>query len=119
MKRGLRNILKNCYQILAQLLILLMLSIPFTQILHHHVNDSVEYTEHSGKTIISKTANHCDLCDYLKHNHSKDFLPSYTSLSMPLPQPIKIRANVIAGNYTFTLQGFTNKGPPAQFFSAA
>lgn len=119
MKRGLRTISKNCYQLLAQLLILLMLSIPFTQLVHHHVNDSVEYTEHSGKTIISKTANHCDLCDYLKHNHSKDFLLSYTTFSVTLPQPIKIRPNVIAGNYTFTLTGFTNKGPPAQFFLAA
>lgn len=111
--------LKNCYQVLAQLLVVLMLSIPFTQLIHHHPGESVAYADQGSKTTISKTVSHCDLCDYLKHSHSKDFLISYTVLNVALPQPIKIRANVIAGNYTFTLQGFTNKGPPAQILSAA
>jgi len=115
MKKGIHNIFKICYQTCAYLLVVLMLSIPLAQLLHHHENSAIEFANQDGKTSFNKSAEKCQLCDYLTQQHGKEFLLSQpTVLNQPLPQAIKIRANVIAGNYTFTLQGFTNKGPPAQ-----
>ena len=115
MKKGTKNILNICYRTCAYVLVVLMLSIPLAQLLHHHENSTIEYVNQDGKASFNKSVEKCQLCDYLTQQHGKEFLLSHpTLLNQPLPQAIKIGAIVIAGNYTFTLQGFTNKGPPAQ-----
>ena len=115
MKKGTHNIFEICYQACSYLLVVLMLSIPLVQLFHHHENSAIEFAHQDGKTSFNKSTEKCQLCDYLTQQHGKEFLlPQPTDLNQPLPKAIKIRAYVIAGNYTFKLQGFTNKGPPAQ-----
>lgn len=98
------------------LLVMLFLSISVAQIFHSHPKvAALEHTHHddgSGQAQVD-AADKCLICDYLAHQQSKEFYISHPLvLTVPLPDAITLNNNVFVGNYKFSLQGFTNKGPP-------
>jgi len=111
-KQG-RNILKKCHQLGALVLVLLFLSISVIQALHRH--HRIVQTEQSSNDEDSITdSDQCKLCDYFTQKQDKQLYPSQELvLVIPLPEPISYKGETFIGNYKFTLQGFTNKGPPA------
>jgi len=115
MKKKENYIVYKFRQIAAYLMVLLFLAIPITQIVHTHEQSS-DYTE-SGQSVFEKSVENCELCDFLSHHHGKEMhLSSPIAFKVPIVQPVKTITNLISGNYTFTLQGFTNKGPPAAIY---
>ncbi|MGN7205219.1 hypothetical protein ACTHQF_13180 [Pedobacter sp. SAFR-022] len=117
MRRERKQILRRCYQAGAMLLVMLFLSISVAQIFHSHPKvAALEHThQHEGNDQDQvAAADKCLICDYLAHQQSKEFYISHPLvLSVPLPDAITLNTNVFVGNYKFSLQGFTNKGPPA------
>jgi hypothetical protein len=58
-------------------------------------------------------ANPCQFCDYLAHIQGKQLFFVYAAvLVLAISLPISFQPHSFVGNYKFTLQGFTNKGPP-------
>lgn len=117
MQKERKHILRKCYQAGAMLLVMLFLSISVAQILHSH--PKVSATPHTHQHDLDgghqlSAADKCLICDYLAHQQSKEFYISHPLvLNVPLPDAITLNTNVFVGNYKFSLQGFTNKGPPA------
>jgi len=95
------------------LLVLLFLSISVIQAVHAH--SRVAQTEQSSNDEDTLSdSDQCQLCDYFTQKQDQQFYLSETlDLLVPLPEPISYKGEVFVGNYKFTLQGFTNKGPPA------
>ena len=113
MKRKGKHILKKLHQIAAYLMVLLFLSMPMLQLLHSHGQTNEIASSIDGKPVIEKLTEQCKLCDFLAHKQFKEYqISNPIELVIPIVQPVKTRTNLIAGNYTFTLNGFTNKGPP-------
>ncbi|WP_231426836.1 MULTISPECIES: hypothetical protein [Pedobacter] len=96
---------------ISALLIFTFSFISFVQITHAHSNNDIEHVG-DQKENVSFTEK-CSICDYLVHKHGKDILlPPPFSISYVLPDINTQFTGVFVGNYKFTLQGFTNKGPP-------
>lgn len=94
------------------LLMALFLFISAAQILHTH-GYKVQ-TEHAGDSDNLDQSVDCKVCDYFIHHHSKQIFLTYPPLiAIPVPEIVVISTGVFARIYKFTLQGFTNKGPPA------
>jgi len=116
MKGTRKHTLNTFYQAGAFLLVMLFLSISVAQIFHSHSKvAAVEHTHHHDQDQQDQVsaADKCLICDYLAHQQSKEFYISHPLvLNVPLPDAITLNSNVFVGNYKFSLQGFTNKGPP-------
>lgn len=94
------------------LLVFTFLFISFIQIIHAHSKNDIEHVADQKESITFSEK--CSVCDYIFHKHGKDIvLPLPFSISFPLPTGNISNTGVFVGNYKFTLQGFTNKGPPA------
>jgi uncharacterized membrane protein YjgN (DUF898 family) len=117
MKSARKHTLNKCYQVGAFLLVMLFLSISVAQIFHSHPKvTAMEHAQSQDQDQQDQVsaADKCMVCDYLAHQKSKEFYISHPLvLSVPLPDAITLNTNVFVGNYKFSLQGFTNKGPPA------
>ena len=102
----------NCYQLGSLMLVLLFLSIAIVQSFHRH--DQIVKTEQSSSdddTI--SDSDQCHLCDYFTHKQGKQLFLTYLPvIVLSLPEPVSYSTEIFLGNYKFTLQGFTNKGPP-------
>lgn len=102
----------QCYRLISCLLIVVFLGISVGQLFHNH--KSVIKTEQSADDDASYVSEKCNVCEFYVHKHSK-----FTHLSYPpvfvvaVPETITYNSSGFIGNYKFTLQGFTNKGPPA------
>jgi len=96
-------------------MVLVFLSISVIQAMHSH--NRLAQTEQGGNDDDSISASdQCQLCDYFTQKQSKQLFYSYAVvLVLPVPEPISFNTKIFIGNYKFTLQGFTNKGPPAMF----
>ncbi|MEJ7560012.1 MAG: hypothetical protein WKF66_16990 [Pedobacter sp.] len=114
MKTWNKKIYVKLSQLGSLLLVTLFLSISVIQVLHSHkFNVQSEQSSNSSDETVSE-ASPCPLCDYLTHNHSKELFIAYAAaLVLPVSDPITFQPHSFVGNYKFTLQGFTNKGPPA------
>jgi len=111
-KQG-KNILFHCYQLGVLLLVVLFLSISVIQAFHSH-NKVVRTEQSTTDDDTLSDSDQCKLCDYFTQKQSKQLYLSYAPvLLLPIPDPITFNTEVFVGNYKFTLQGFTNKGPPA------
>jgi hypothetical protein len=93
----------------AALLLLLFLGSILVPAFHSH-NSAAE----QGIEQTVAVDNPCAVCDYIAHSHTEVFtsIPPLI-LSVPLPPTIELHNGVFARIYKFTLQGFSNKGPPA------
>ena len=55
----------------------------------------------------------CEICDFIIHKQSKYISSNILQNALVLsPVTITYNCNACICNYDFTLQGFTNKGPP-------
>jgi hypothetical protein len=92
---------------------MLLLCITVIQALHHHAtptdgNDVCDSREYVYST------NKCAVCDYLSHHQFEEYhLPVVDQILVPVIKPVTLLSRSYAGAYKFTLQGFTNKGPPS------
>jgi hypothetical protein len=108
-----KNILRKISQLGSLLLVTLLLSISVIQALHSHKSSvQSEQSSDSSDQIVSE-ANPCQICDYLAHIQNKQFIIYAAVLVLAISVPITFQPHSFVGNYKFTLQGFTNKGPPA------
>lgn len=113
MKGTRKYTLNKFYQVGAFLLVMLFLSISVAQIFHSHPKVAAMEQTHDHDNDQLSAADKCMICDYLAHQKSKEFYINHpVVLSVPLPDAITLNSNVFVGNYKFSLQGFTNKGPP-------
>lgn len=111
-KNGKIYVISKYCQAISCLLIILFLSISVMQILHSH--KAVIKTEQSDEEDNGYLTEKCQICDFFIHKHGKALHLSYPPvISAPLPEPLSYITSSYIGNYKFTLQGFTNKGPPA------
>ncbi|SEW44166.1 hypothetical protein [Chitinophaga arvensicola] len=118
MQKERRYIYKPFQQLLSVLLLLLFLSVPVVQAFHHHHKAATEQTTDDQEDV-STTVNKCPLCEYADHSQGKVLHLSYPPIVVvPLPEPVVLGIRVYARIYKFTLQGFSNKGPPSFAFIA-
>jgi hypothetical protein len=105
------NIAKKCCQVVAFLMVILFVSITVVQAFHTH-SQKVN-TEQSDEGDLTYAVEKCKICEYYVHKHKQAMYLSYPPvLLMPLPTAFINSTQLYIGNYKFTLQGFTNKGPP-------
>jgi len=98
--------------ILAIWLMILFIGTSFFQIFHHHHQDLPSH-KYSNQTSIHKWVKSCEICDYLSHHHAVPILNvHHFELTPPIKSTAAFAGRYYIGCYKFTLQGFTNKGPP-------
>jgi hypothetical protein len=116
LKKRNKNILRKFFQLGSLLLVTLFLSISAIPALHtHKSNVQSEQSSYSGDEKVSE-ANACQICDYLAHTQNKQLFIVYAEvLVLAVSLPISFQPHSFVGNYKFTLQGFTNKGPPVPY----
>ncbi|MGN7786646.1 hypothetical protein ACTJIJ_19080 [Niabella sp. 22666] len=83
------------------------------QALHHHYEAPQNHTSDRQLTFVKGNSNlHCDLCDQILHQSSFDLAVSIPEISSRIPGIPAHGGRYYIGFYKFTLQGFSNKGPP-------
>lgn len=88
---------------------LLFFSVWIVQAFHSHNVSSGSTTDEE----CVYAADTCKICDYLAHKENKKFnISPVPVLAVPLSKAVTFLSRSYAGRYKFTLQGFTNKGPP-------
>jgi hypothetical protein len=112
LKNRSKNILKLCYQLACLLLVLLFFSISITQAFHSH-KDKIRTEQSSNDNDEVSATDDCKICFYFNHRQVEQQPTAYPLPAiLPIPEPISYNTKSFIGNYKFTLQGFTNKGPP-------
>lgn len=106
---------KSVYQVGALLLLVLFLSTSFVRF--SHVHGRFLKTDHTYCVKYQKhlhSADKCKWCEHVHHKHGKDLLGrnNLCTLLIPLTLLVTYRTDHNTGSCIFTLQGFTNKGPP-------
>ncbi|WP_410221144.1 hypothetical protein [Pedobacter sp.] len=97
----------------AFLLMLLFLAIPLVQTLHSHHKSNLYNTKISTEKSISNAAEKCLVCDYIAEIKGKQILMAYPPvLDVPTDVCAVLNTFVYTRIYKFTLQNFSNKGPP-------
>ncbi len=92
------------------LLVFVFMAITAVQIVHKH--KSVCFDKSDTEYVFSSEK--CSICDYFVQKQSNHATLSYPPVIVPpITNPFTLLGKSFAGNYKFTLQGFTNKGPPA------
>lgn len=103
-----QEVLRKC---ISLSLVLLLLFISAFQSLHAHPHE--KHTKHTEKTY-SAAVEQCKVCEFYDHVQGKVLRPDFqASLEAPCTLPVVHQSGYFIGSYKFTLQGFTNKGPPA------
>ena len=83
----------------------------FVQAFHTH--DRHVNTEQSDQGDTTHEVEKCKICEFYIHKQNEAIHSFYPPvLAALLPTWIIYNNHFYIGNYKFTLQGFTNKGPP-------
>ena len=114
MKKQLVSSYTTTHRFLSMFLVLLFLSISILQLVHVHQASDPE-KENIATDAVSAVEK-CEICDFIIHKQSTHIL-SFTVGDLIVLSPVKVSYNCHSCicNYEFTLQGFTNKGPPAHY----
>lgn len=97
----------------AFLLTVLFLTIPLVQTLHSHHAENIFIKASTEKTI-SSAAEKCLICDYTAEIKGKQILMAYVPvINIPTNVCATLNTFVYTRIYKFTLQNFSNKGPPS------
>ncbi|WP_295768629.1 hypothetical protein [uncultured Mucilaginibacter sp.] len=97
---------------LSLMLALAFLFITAVQAFHKHNYTSAK--NDSDETEYVYAAEKCSICDYVVHKQSNfAHLHHPPVVAVPVTKAVTLLTKSYAGIYKFTLQGFTNKGPPA------
>lgn len=93
-------------------MLLLLFNIA-VQSLHRHHQKQVTF-EHADQKVVTSHTAFCVICDHFQYRTPSDipFL-SNIEITPPLPAVPVHGGRYYIGFYKFTLQDFTNKGPPA------
>lgn len=104
----------HVHRLVSALLLLLFLCVHIVEILHAHDRSLDCESEDNTEQHYSMSDQKCKICDYLAHTQQEPFCSSNSVvLSVPLPKAIELSGRIVARVYKFTLQGFSNKGPPS------
>jgi hypothetical protein len=96
----------------AFLLMVLFLSIPLVQTLHSHHTEDI-FSKTSTEKSISSAAEKCLICDYTAEIKGKQILMAHPPIiNIPTNVCATLNTFVYTRIYKFTLQNFSNKGPP-------
>lgn len=97
----------------SALLVVLFLAIPFIQALHsHHAGE--DFVNTTTEKSISIAAEKCLICDYTAEIKGKQILMAHPPvISIPTNICATLNSFVYTRIYKFTLQNFSNKGPPS------
>ncbi len=111
MKKQLLSFPAKMHRLLSMLLVMLFLSISILQLAHAHRAFAAEKENTTADEVAA--AENCEICDFIIHKQSKH-LPAYLPQTAVLLSPVRVAypCDSCICNYEFTLQGFTNKGPP-------
>ncbi|TKC10711.1 hypothetical protein FA048_11105 [Pedobacter polaris] len=102
--------LKTFKKAASLLMMSVFLFVSVFQVFHHH--DDVQ--QHTSELSIQKFVKSCDVCHFLAHQNAVPILFSnHFELAKPITAAEVFGGLYDIGFYKFTLQGFTNKGPPA------
>ncbi len=111
LKNEKNHIRKKCCQVISFLLVILFTAMTVVQAFHAH--DTVVSTNHADQCLISYGVEKCEICDFYLHKRCETIHPIYPPvLVTPFPTTVIHNSQHYIGNYKFTLQNFTNKGPP-------
>ncbi|UYQ91191.1 hypothetical protein MKQ68_13935 [Chitinophaga horti] len=104
MRKTINN--RKLYSMVGALLLLaLLFSSNIIQVLHTH---------HPETTTVADADEDCEVCAYCNNHAGKELLLTHPPiLDTPLPAAIVLNGKTYARIYKFTLQGFSNKGPPS------
>ena len=102
------------HRFLSMLLVMLFLSISILQLAHAH--SVIPSNEENIITDLVSAVEKCEICDFIIQKQSKHIATDISQEIIVL-SPVKVtyQCNACICNYEFTLQGFTNKGPPTCF----
>ncbi|SOD13293.1 hypothetical protein [Pedobacter xixiisoli] len=95
------------------LLAILFLAIPLIQTLHsHHAGE--DFVNTTTEKSISSAAEKCLICDYTAEIKGKQILMAHPpTINIPTNVCATLNTFVYTRIYKFTLQNFSNKGPPS------
>ncbi|SDD69806.1 hypothetical protein SAMN04488024_107134 [Pedobacter soli] len=111
--KGEATYLQYMKRVLAVWLMILFVVTSFFQIFHHHHQDLPTH-RNNNQTSVKKWVKSCEVCNYLAHHHAEAILTAYhLELAAQIKPSAPFAGRYYIGCYKFTLQGFTNKGPPA------
>ncbi|WP_295121192.1 hypothetical protein [uncultured Chitinophaga sp.] len=95
-------------------LLLLVLLFSGTVIQASHFHHQVDVTEQCPGDDVMNNVDDCFVCDHYTQQAGKELFYAHPPvLDVPLPEPVQQNGRTYARIYKFTLQGFSNKGPPA------
>lgn len=110
-----RNIyqLKVAKKFASALLAILFLTIPFIQTVHsHHASEDLVKT--TTEKSVSSAAEKCLICEYTAEIKGKQILMAHPPvINIPTDVCAELNTFVYTRIYKFTLQNFSNKGPPS------
>ena len=113
MKRGNTYQLKAAKKFAGALLAILFLTIPFVQTLHSH-HASEDFVKTTTEKSISSAAEKCLICEYTAEIKGKQILMAHPPvINIPSDVCAELNTFVYTRIYKFTLQNFSNKGPPS------
>ncbi|WP_300603971.1 hypothetical protein [Niabella sp.] len=87
------------------------------QLLHQHHYENKVMLE-KKEALVKMIADHCKICDQIQHGVSYDGSVPDIQIATPIAAIPVHGGRYYIGFYKFTLQGFTNKGPPAAMATA-
>ncbi|MCC8409813.1 hypothetical protein LJ707_12825 [Mucilaginibacter sp. UR6-1] len=104
---------KKLSAIVSLLLAFVFMAITAVQAFHRHNYQSLN-DNNDDDTEYVYASEKCAVCDYIVHKQSHHAHLAYPPvIGIPVTKAVTLLSKTFAGNYKFTLQGFTNKGPPA------
>ncbi len=99
-------------KILSMLLVFVFVAITAVQAVHTHKTVYPDNSDTDTEYVYSSEK--CSICEYFVQKQSHHAHLNYPQVIVaPITKPVTLLGKSFAGNYKFTLQGFTNKGPPA------
>ena len=105
-------------KLISGLLLLLFAYVHCFQAFHSHKEASVS-TNSAEEQQYQPSTEQCKICNYFAHcRHDALAVTYWLTLSIPLTKAVELNSSVYARIYKFTLQGFSNKGPPILFYIA-
>lgn len=100
-------------QFAAFLLTILFLAIPLVQTLHSHHASNL-FSKNNTEKSFTDASEKCLICEYTAEIKGKQILMSYPPvLDVPTQVCAQLNSFVYTRIYKFTLQNFSNKGPPS------
>jgi hypothetical protein len=102
------------HRLVSMLLVTLFLSISLLQLVHAHA-PFVSKEDIGSKNLLSAVEK-CEICDFTIHKQSK-YIPidSFQNVIIVWENEVNDNCEAYISNYEFSLQGYTNKGPPLKY----